>query len=455
MLLLVMLGMSITCLAQVQLPEPEVGKPCPDYMLNDIAFYSKKKANLSDFKGKWLILDFWAMNCSSCIASFPEVSTTQSLLRDSLQYLMITYDDPKKENRTIYNRYHKNLKLNMPCAFDGTTPDNGIFNQFNIAFLPHAVVIDPKGIVRAVTSKVNIIKLKDLMAGRPVTFRKPSFAREKPDYVPVKYDRSRPLGVNNNVLADSDFIYRSQLSPWKPGYPVDGDEQFIYPTVWDKVYHNKGRFQTLGCPLEYIYWIAYTGRMPTQIDGRNGLSNLVGEIWPKPLLEIKDSSLFEHDSATGKNLFCYSMVVPREKATEALMKDVMQNDLRHYFGYHVVIEERDMPYLRMIAKEGAAAMLQSRMTVDTIVATSKGSWQGAEYKNIPFKDFFRLVKIYIGLSDANDMPVIDETGIEGNIAINVEWFKNDINSVRKALQKYGLDIVRGEKRMKVLVIKDE
>jgi hypothetical protein len=38
---------------------PEVGKPCPDFTLNNVAYYSKKKVSLNDFKGKWLILDFW------------------------------------------------------------------------------------------------------------------------------------------------------------------------------------------------------------------------------------------------------------------------------------------------------------------------------------------------------------------------------------------------------------
>jgi hypothetical protein len=53
---------------------PEVGKPCPDFTLHNIEYYSKKEASVKDFRGKWLILDFWNKGCGACIASFPKIN---------------------------------------------------------------------------------------------------------------------------------------------------------------------------------------------------------------------------------------------------------------------------------------------------------------------------------------------------------------------------------------------
>lgn len=47
------------------------GNPAPDFTLEDI---SGNKVSLSDFKGKWVYLDFWSVNCGTCIGNFIKYS---------------------------------------------------------------------------------------------------------------------------------------------------------------------------------------------------------------------------------------------------------------------------------------------------------------------------------------------------------------------------------------------
>ncbi|MCW3117506.1 MAG: TlpA family protein disulfide reductase, partial [Chitinophagaceae bacterium] len=101
-------------------PEPEVGKRCPDFTFDKIDFYWKKKVTLDDFRGKWLYLDFWDKNCSSCIASFPTINQEQKDLKDSIQFVMVTYEDKENEHRKMFANYHKGLHLEYPGAFAGT-----------------------------------------------------------------------------------------------------------------------------------------------------------------------------------------------------------------------------------------------------------------------------------------------------------------------------------------------
>src|SRR5688572_26528195 len=68
--------------------ELKIGDIVPDIeflMVN----YSKPTARLSDFKGKVVILDFWATWCGSCIEAFPKIDLAQKEFGDRLQVILV------------------------------------------------------------------------------------------------------------------------------------------------------------------------------------------------------------------------------------------------------------------------------------------------------------------------------------------------------------------------------
>jgi uncharacterized protein (TIGR03435 family) len=162
------------------------------------------------------------------------------------------------------------------------------------------------------------------------------------------------------------------------------------------------------------------------------------------------------DRATGKNLYCYSMKVPSEKATATYMMQVMQSDLKNYFGYDVTIETRKMPYWRLIATEEARKNLITKGG-PMIVSNNGRPWQENHFKNYPMNKLILAVEYYSGVTRddfPSHGPLIDETGITSNIDIDLDWAKGDLDTVKKALQKNGLDLVPGMREMKCIVVRD-
>src|SRR5258707_15062744 len=87
-------------------PVPEAGKPCPDFSLNNLVNSKKSRITLNDFKGKWLMIDFWEVSCTSCVASFPKINHLQTLFRDNMTIVLIG-DNEMRFNRNIKTLYLK------------------------------------------------------------------------------------------------------------------------------------------------------------------------------------------------------------------------------------------------------------------------------------------------------------------------------------------------------------
>lgn len=422
------------------LGEPLVGKMCPNYFIQNIAFYRKKEAYLNEFRGKWLILDFWAKNCSGCIGRFPETNLLQKELRDSIQILMVAPNDPENENEPLYANYHDHLHLEMPSAFDSS-----LFSNCNVSLLPHVVIIDPRGIVRVITNGVNSKKLHQLLEGKDPAFRSATYRNDKEKENKFRYNSKLPFLVSGNGGADTNFLFRSLLSTWTPSNPYRVDDEFWADYSNLNEPNNQVKFEALGVNLTSLFRAAYIGKT----FGISMNDSMYGKVWPTPVLEVKDTSLFEPDYGAGKNLYCYSLVVPSSKAEKWGMMHMMQNDLKSYFAYEVSFELRMMPYWRLIASDSARDKIITKGG-PTSSSNNNRPYQEVSFKNMPISDFLRAVEFFAGVHQ----PILNETNIVDNIDITVDWFKDDLKSVQEALKKNGLDLIPGRKEMKVLVIRD-
>ena len=120
--------------------ESLVNRKAPDFVRRDL---SDRGVSLVQFKGRVVLLNFWATWCAPCEAEMPMFSRWQQVYGSrGLQVIGISMDDSEGPVRKLVAR----LKLDYPV----TMGDPKLGERYGgVLGLPLTFLIDRKGVVRA------------------------------------------------------------------------------------------------------------------------------------------------------------------------------------------------------------------------------------------------------------------------------------------------------------------
>ncbi len=121
-------------------------QPAPDLSVTDIA---GNKIALSQYRGKVILLDFWAVDCGGCVIEIPWYVQFDKKYHDKgLQLIGI---DMAEESPSYIKPFMQKSQMNYPVAVG----NDDIRKRFQAEGLPKTILIDRQG--RVAVSHVGIV----------------------------------------------------------------------------------------------------------------------------------------------------------------------------------------------------------------------------------------------------------------------------------------------------------
>ena len=397
-----------------------VGQKIPDLTVADVINYKTSTLKFSDFRGKVVILDFWATWCSPCISMMPKMEALQTEFDGKIQFLSVGYQT-KKEIADFYKKLEK--QTGKTVTLPQITNDKTLNQLFPHQFLPHYVWISPDGIVKAISgyTDINRENIEKIISSGTVKVG-PKEEKNR------TYNHSEPLLFSGN---EKKLLMGSQLT----GY-IDGAGRGIYTDV----------FIDASVPLKRI-----TARNLTMIE-------LFTQAYRKEkkeiIIEVKEIASIQSDKTGNEFMdwvkndksYCYELQLPESEKDNAFV--IMQGQLRSFFSkYDVGLERRKMKCLALVR------------TMDEDKLHTKGGQPIVSIDRFGCNFQSCFLKVVLGRFQlplqSYPLPLIDATNYKDMVDIKLSCDMSNVEDINRALVPYGLKFEEVISDLEVLVIKDK
>ena len=117
---------------------PRIGAQAPDFTVQD----DEAKIALRQFRGKVVVLNFWASWCPPCIEETPSlVAMQQQLKARGVVVVAVSID----EDEQAYHKFIEQYGMTFPTVRD---PDERIEHLYGTVKIPETYIIDRDGVLR-------------------------------------------------------------------------------------------------------------------------------------------------------------------------------------------------------------------------------------------------------------------------------------------------------------------
>jgi peroxiredoxin len=117
---------------------PEVNSPAPDFQLQNL---SGEALRLSDFRGKPVLINFWATWCGPCQLEMPLIQKYYEKHSPDLVVLAVNNDEPRDAVQAFVDQ----MKLTFPILLD---PGARVEDQYRVRAFPTSLFINREGLIR-------------------------------------------------------------------------------------------------------------------------------------------------------------------------------------------------------------------------------------------------------------------------------------------------------------------
>lgn len=407
------------------------GDPVPDVTISGIAGLSLNgkpvtTARISDFRGKLLILDFWATWCAPCRSMVPVMDSLRRVFGEGLVFLPVTY-----ESSAVVGPVLAQMRRVRGFDLPEVTGDTVLHGLFPHRSLPHYVWIDPNGKLRAVTEfgEVTGAHIRRVLSGATTQLG----MEEKRD-VRVAYDKGRPLLVGGNGGDGASLVYHSLLTGYTEGIggglnisPLDSVRGQLFtvrnvPMIWlgRLAFGDHGRWFP---DARVVFETRDSLRMTTKLSGQAYVR------WLK-----------------AGNGWCYELALPPGMARDPFR--LIREDLERLFpAYRIGVERREVRSL-VLVRTSAVDKLRS---AGGTALVDIGPYACHLHNGTIGQLMMRLERQYL---QGSALPLADGTGYTGKVDLDFEAPLSDLKALNAALARYGLAFIEKIYPAELLVFRD-
>lgn len=343
---------------------------------------------------KIYILNFWGTWCSPCLPEMDNLAKLQDANPNSIRIIGISDEVPSRLQSYLKKKPSKLWLASDPTFF--------LYKVFAFSYVGQSAIIDRGKIVALVrTDSINQVMINKLVRHQTVN--------SSAEINQAKVNNNADIFAVDTTLNES-FTVRSYMI---------GQPGMAKKYLQHNAYKDRRITFINGC-MTYMFKEAYGMKSEKQV-----------------VYEVKEKEVCDFDNK--QTLYCLDLLVkPAEK--DSLLV-ILQKRLNQVLPIKARIEYRDMPVYALINK-------QFTLPESTKKASGYGfSGQGYEGEAVTLSDFADNY-----LSNEMDLPVIDKTGLNKKYDIKTVVELRNRDGIIKSIQNIGLDLVKKEKKMKVLIL---
>lgn len=137
LVLLLILGATVFFALRLRQPRPlDIGERAPDFTLPTLG---RGSLSLHDFKGRVVLVNFWATWCPPCVKESPGLeSFAEGMRTQGITVIGVSVDEDAAALEAFAAQYH----LSFPVARD---PDRSVAGRYGTFQFPETYIIDPDG----------------------------------------------------------------------------------------------------------------------------------------------------------------------------------------------------------------------------------------------------------------------------------------------------------------------
>lgn len=420
-----------------------IGDTLPVFSIHKLINSDRKNISTRDFKDQLLIIDFWSIYCSGCVAALPKMQQLQQDFGNKITILPTTNESEKSV--TAFWRKNKITKdLLIPSVIEDTL----FHTYFKHIGVPHEVWIYKNKVIAITDAEyVDAANIKKVLNNEQIDW-------------PLKYDFDQFDATKNALFEIDKNQINLKNTPIQYAATSDYNNNINSMSGFSGgsgIIRDKTKKTVRTFYLNYPIYVLYFLNL-TQVNKSAALKkpSKYG-IGPNEVLwEVKDPDKYRYQPGSiykadwiRKNGICFESSYPDTGQKDIEIAKSVLDDLDHLLGLKVRWEKR---------KEKIYFLRRINNHIDI---KTKGPLKESESQMNNVGDLYTfrdmpLSTLVFKLNQETKNPYIfDQSNYKDKVDLTLQFSSwTDLPAIKRALQSYGLDLQEENQLVDKLVFKE-